>query len=97
MVAAAPEKACQSIELLVGEQESGVQLPAGLRRLGLTLIVMGVAALALAMLEHLNRIRRMGQLGLPSTSHFPLSVAAATALLVIGIAILIALMGTWSG
>jgi len=74
-------------------QEKGLQFPAGFRRLGLVLIAMGIAALVFAMFDHLKRIQRMRQLGLPSTVRSFLSPGAATALLLTGIVMLI---GVWS-
>jgi putative membrane protein len=74
-------------------QEEGIQYSVGFRRMGLILIAMGVVALVFAMVEHLKRIQRMRQLGLPSTSRSSLPVAAATALLLTGI---VTLIGTWA-
>ena len=74
-------------------QDSGIQLSVGLRRVGLALIAMGIVALVLAIVEHLKRIQRMEQLGLPSTSRLSLPAGAASVLLLTGIATLI---GTWS-
>jgi putative membrane protein len=74
-------------------QKEGIQFSVGFQRVGLALIAMGIVALVFAMFEHLKRIQRMRQLGLPSTSRSLLSAGAATALLLTGIATLI---GTWS-
>jgi putative membrane protein len=74
-------------------QEKGIQFSGGFRRVGLVLIVMGIVALVFAMFEHLRRIQRMRQLGLPSTSRSVLPAAAASALLMTGI---VALIGIWS-
>jgi putative membrane protein len=74
-------------------QESGTQFSAGLRRVGLALIAMGIVALVLAMIEHLKRIQIMERLGLPSTARFSLPAGAAIALLLTGI---VTLIGIWS-
>jgi len=74
-------------------KEAGIDLPVGFRRLGLALITMGMVALALAIVEHLKRVKRMRQLGLPPTSRYALPVGAATALLLTGI---MTLIGTWA-
>ena len=73
-------------------QEEGTQFSAGLHRVGLALIAMGVVSLAFAMFEHLKRIRTMRRLGLPSSSRSFLTAGAATALVLTGIATLI---GDW--
>jgi uncharacterized membrane protein YidH (DUF202 family)/anti-anti-sigma regulatory factor len=74
-------------------QESGTQFSAGLRRIGLALIAMGIVALVFAIVEHLKRIQIMERLGLPSTARFSLPAGAAIALLLTGVATLI---GIWS-
>lgn len=73
-------------------QEEGTQFSAGLHRVGVALIAMGIAALVFAMFEHLKRIRTMRRLGLPSNLRSFLPAGAATALLLTGIATLI---GNW--
>lgn len=74
----------------------GGQFSEGPRRLGLALICMGILVLVLAVVEHLQRLAKMKQLGLPPTSRFPLSVAAAAALFVVGTATLIGIACNWS-
>ena len=68
----------------------------GPRRLGLALICMGILVLVLAAAEHLRRLWKMKQLGLPSISRFPLPVAAAAVLFVIGTATVIGIACNWS-
>ena len=77
-------------------QGEGGQFSEGPRRLGLALICMGILVLVLATVEHLRRLVRMKQLGLPRVSRFPLPVAAAAALFVIGTATLIGIACNWS-
>ncbi|MHC4089183.1 MAG: YidH family protein [Planctomycetota bacterium] len=74
-------------------QEKGIQFPAGFRRVGLVLIAMGIVALLFAMFDHLRRVQKMRQLGLPSTMRSFLPSGAATALVLTGIVMLI---GVWS-
>jgi putative membrane protein len=77
-------------------QGEGSQCSEGPRRLGLALICMGILVLVLAAVEHVRRIVKMKQLGLPPISRFPLPVAAAAALFIIGTAALIGIAGNWS-
>jgi uncharacterized membrane protein YidH (DUF202 family) len=63
--------------------------PVGPARLGLFLILLGMVGLALGIIEHRRRLRRMHQLGLPRVSLWSLPVAGALALLVIGAVTLI--------
>jgi uncharacterized membrane protein YidH (DUF202 family) len=65
-------------------QAEGLQYSAGPHRLGIALVCMGILVLVLGIVEHLRRLVRMRQLGLPPISRFPLAVAAAAALFVIG-------------
>jgi putative membrane protein len=71
------------------KQQVGTQFSASPRRLGLTLICLGVLALVLAMLEHVQRLRTLQNQGLPRISRYLLPLGSAVALLVIGIAALI--------
>ena len=77
-------------------QGEGGQFSEGPRRLGLALICMGILVLVLAVAEHLRRLAKMTRLGLPPISRFPLPVAAAAALFVIGTATLIGIACNWS-
>jgi len=80
----------------LGQQQVGIQLSAGPRRLGLALIFMGILVLVLAAVEHMRRLRKMKQLGLPAISRFSLPIGAAVVLLVIGIAALVGMVLNWS-
>ena len=75
-------------------QEQGSQFSLGMHRLGLLLITMGIGAVVLGMVGHRKRVRRMEQLGLPTSSRFSVSIGACSALLVIGITALIAIVAT---
>jgi putative membrane protein len=71
---------------------SDLEFSVGLRRLAALLIALGAVAIVFAMAEHLKRIRIMKQLGPPPTSRLSLPVAAATALLAVGVAILLPML-----
>ncbi|MCK5480590.1 MAG: DUF202 domain-containing protein [Gammaproteobacteria bacterium] len=75
----------------VEQLDKGTQISAGPRRMGLALILGGTIALILAVIEHIRRLRKMRELGLPDNSRFSLPVTVAVALLVIGIASFIAI------
>ena len=72
------------------------QFSEGPRRLGLALICMGILVLVLAAVEHVRRLAKMKQLGLPPVSRFPLPVAVAAALFVIGSVTLMGIACNWS-
>ena len=76
-------------------QGEGSQFSEGPRRLGLALICMGLLVLVLAVVEHMRRLVRMTQLGLPPISRFPLPVVASVALFAIGVATLIGIARNW--
>jgi putative membrane protein len=61
----------------------------GLYRLGFAIICVGILGLVLAALGHLQRLKKMKQLGLPTLSPMSLPVVATAALISIGIAVLI--------
>lgn len=77
-------------------QGQGSQFAEGPRRLGLALFCMGILVLVVAAAEHWQRLSRMKQLGLPTVSRFPLPVAGAAALFVIGATTLIGIAFNWS-
>jgi putative membrane protein len=70
---------------------SDLEFSVGLRRLAVVLIAFGAVALVFAMVEHLKRIQIMKHLGLPPMSPLSLPVGAATALLAVGVAILLSM------
>ena len=73
------------------KQQEGAGSSAGLHRLGIAIICIGILGLALAAVEHLQRLEKMKQRGLPTVSLISLPVVATTALLLIGIAVLISI------
>ena len=68
----------------VEQLDKGTQISAGPRRLGLALILGGTTALILAVIEHVRRLRKMKELGLPVYTKLSLPIVVAIALLVIG-------------
>ncbi len=78
------------------EKQGLIRLSAGPRRLGLALVGVGILALILAMIEHVLRIRRMKEEGLPPDSSSFLPIGSAVALLAIGIVALISIMMKWT-
>jgi putative membrane protein len=79
---------------LASQQES-TELSAGPRRLGLTLIVVGVSVLLMAVVEYVQRLRRLREAGLPADSTSFLPLGSAAGLLVIGLAALISVFFRW--
>ena len=77
------------------EQQQGTQLSAGPRWFGIILVCIGVLVLGVGAVEHLWRLRKMKELGLPSISLFSLPFGATVALLVIGFAVLISIGLNW--
>ncbi len=73
----------------LGRQEAGNEFSRGLERLGLILILIGILALVLAIVDHLNRFLTMKRLGLVDTSPLHLPIAGAALLLAIGIGTLV--------
>lgn len=61
----------------------------GLRLLGVILICLGILSLLPAAAEHLRKLRRMKELGLPTISQFILSITTAAALFAIGVVVLV--------
>jgi putative membrane protein len=78
------------------QQQEGLQLAAGPRRLGLALIWVGIIALVLGMIEHVHRLRIMQEQGLQRISRYLLPLGSAAVLLVIGIAALVIVTMNWS-
>lgn len=74
------------------QQQQGDQNPEGLYRLGLVLICVGIMILAPAVVQHVQRLRRAKELGMPTISRFSLPIGAATTLFLIGATTLIAIV-----
>ena len=73
------------------QQQEGTQFSAGLQRLGLALICVGIIGLLLAAVGHFQRLAKMKRLGLPTISLFSLPIGATVMLLAIGFAVLISI------
>jgi putative membrane protein len=75
--------------------ESAWFLP-NVRRLSLVFICLGILSLMLAAVEHVSRLRRMKELGLPRISRNSLPMVASVLLLAIGLVTLIGVVLKWS-
>ena len=73
------------------KQQEGAGFSAGLHRLGIAIICLGMLGLVLGAVEHVQRLKKMERRGLPRVSLISLPVVATTALLLIGIAVLISI------
>jgi putative membrane protein len=73
------------------QQQAVATFSEGPRYLGLALIGVGILSLVSAVVEHVWRLRKMKELGLPTISWFSLPIGTTFALLAIGITILIAI------
>ena len=71
------------------------ELVASSRRLGLTLISVGVIALLTAMAQHVSRVRSLKKQGLPPDSGSFLPFGSAAVMLVIGLAALVGVFLGW--
>jgi putative membrane protein len=73
-------------------QQQGDQIPEDLYRLGIVLICVGIMILGPAVGQHVKRLRRAKELGMPTLSRFSLPIGAATTLFLIGATTLIAIV-----
>lgn len=78
------------------QKQESTNLSEGPRRLGLVLISVGIMALVLALHEHVQRLQRMKEQGLPSNVRFFLPIYSAAMLLALGVAALISILFKWS-
>jgi putative membrane protein len=83
----------QFFQYLAGQ--AGAQLSTSPRRLGIALICLGVVALMLAVMEHVLRIRRLKDQGLPPDSRSFLPIGSAAVMLVVGLAALMSVFLRW--
>jgi putative membrane protein len=79
---------------LAGQQE-GLHSSEGPHRLGVALACAGVLVLVLAVIEHAQRLRRMGELGLPTVSWCSLPISMAVGVFAIGVAVLAGFVLRW--
>jgi putative membrane protein len=80
---------------LAAQQPENTELSAGPRRLGLTLIAVGIAALLLAVSEYIVRLRRLREEGLPADSTSSLPLGSAVGLCAIGLAAFVSVFFSW--
>jgi len=76
-------------------QQQSTELSAGPRRLGLTLIAVGISVLLLAVAEYVQRLRRLREEGLPADSTSFLPLGSALGFFVIGLAALVSVFFRW--
>lgn len=84
----------QFFQYLSLKQEDPV-FSTGPRRLGMSLICVGLLMLLLAMADHVRMIRQMRRQGLPADSQSSLPFGSAIALLAIGLVALVSVFFKW--
>ena len=77
------------------QQQEDSHLSAGPRRLGISLIGAGILVLVLAVVEHVQRLRKMKEQGLPPDSGSLLPLGSAGAILAIGIVAFVSVFLKW--
>ena len=77
-------------------EQQDTEWSAGPRRLGISLICVGLLMLVLAMVDHVRMIRQMRREGLPADSGSFLPLGSAVALLAIGLIALVSVFLKWS-
>jgi putative membrane protein len=80
----------------VEQQREGDQISSDPRRLGVALVSAGIVVLLFAMAEHVLRLRKMKEQGLPADSVSLLPIGSAVALLTIGMAAFVSILMDWS-
>ncbi len=78
------------------QQKEGLHVSAGPRRLGISLVCVGLVVLMAGMVEHVLRLRKMKKQGLPADAVSFLPFGSAVALFVIGIAAFVSIIMNWS-
>ena len=76
-------------------QGEGSQFSEGPRRLGISLIGVGILVLVLAVVEHVQRLRMMREQGLPPDSGSLLPIGSAGAIFAIGVVALVSVFLNW--
>jgi len=77
------------------QRQPGAELSSGPRWLGMSLVCVGILVLFLAIIEHVQRIRKMKEQGLPSDAGTILPIGSAIGLLAIGIAAFVSILLNW--
>jgi len=76
-------------------RQGSTEFSSGPRRLGISLVCLGILVLVLAMIEHAQTLRRMKEQGMPPDAKSFLPIASAAGLLAIGIAGLTGILFNW--
>lgn len=76
-------------------QADAEELLSSPRLLGMSLVGVGILVLVLAIVEHVQRIRKMKEEGLPSDAGTILPTCSAVGLLIIGIAAFVSIILNW--
>jgi putative membrane protein len=77
------------------QRQPGAEFLSSPRRLGMSLVGLGILVLLLAMVEHVQRMRKMKKQGLPSEAGTILPIGSALGLLIIGIVALVGIILNW--
>ena len=77
------------------QRQTGAELSSGPRRFGMSLVCVGILVLLLAIVEHVQRIRKMKDQGLPSDAGTLLPIGSAVGLFIIGIAAFVSILLNW--
>jgi uncharacterized membrane protein YidH (DUF202 family) len=85
----------QIFHYLEGEQQ-GADLSTDPRRLGMALICVGVLVLAVAVVEHVLRLRKLKNQGLPTDAGSFLPLGSAVGLIAIGVVALVSVFMKWN-
>lgn len=85
----------QIFHYLEGQQQ-GAELSAGPRRLGMSLICVGILVLILAVVEHVLRVRKIRNQGLPTDAGSFLPLGSAVGLIAIGVVALVSVFMKWN-
>jgi putative membrane protein len=80
----------------LAQSQEDPEVAAGPRRLGISLIVVGIVVLVLGLFEHLKRIRHLKDQGLPEDAGSFLPIGSTAAILVIGVVALVCVFLNWN-
>lgn len=80
----------------LAQNQNDSELSAGPRRLGISLIVVGIVVLLLGLFEHLKRIRHLKEQGLPKDAGSFLPIGSTAAILTIGVVALLCVFLNWN-
>ncbi len=77
------------------QRQAGAELSSGPRLFGMSLVCVGILVLVLAIVEHMQRVRKMREKGLPRDAESILPIGSAVGLFAIGIAALVSILLNW--